>query len=269
MATIEVDGRALGYRHEPGKRDLTFVFVNALTGAGAMWEAGIAPSLRDRGYGTLSFDLPGQPESPVDASERITAADLTTATAGIVRALAPSKPAFVGLSIGGLFALQAHVAGTPASGFVLVNTLRKPTARLAWINDAVVRLARIGGARLLKDAYGPHLFGPEWIAANRADALGDESYEGLGDDSADLALLRAGCGADWDVAYEDVRAPVVVLTGLRDRVFCEPEDVAELTARMPAAVRQDVPTGGHLLPVEKPETVITACLALAGRIGDG
>lgn len=268
MASVDVDGRTLGYQHEPGKRDLTFVFVNALTGTAGMWEASIAPSLRGRGYGTLSFDLPGQPESPIEPATPIEAGDLAAATAGIVRALAPSKPVFVGLSIGGLFALQAHLAGTPASGFVLINTLRKPTARLAWINDAVVRLARLGGGRLIKDAYGPHLFGPEWIAANRGDALGDEAYEGLADDAADLKLLRAGCGADWNVAYEDVRAAVVVLSGLRDRVFFEPEDVAELTARMPDAVRQDVPLGGHLLPAEKPETVVSACLALAGRIGD-
>ena len=267
--TVEVNGTPLAYAHVAGERDLTFVFVNALTGSAAMWEAGIAPSLRERGYGTLAFDLPGQGASPLPADGDVTAAALTAATAGLVQALAPTEPVFVGLSIGGLFALQAHLAGTPASGFVLVNTLREPGPRLAWINAAVAWLASLGGGRLVRDAYAPLLFAPAWLAANRGDALAPEPYAGLGPDAAERRLLEAGCGAEWDVAYEDVRAPVVVLSGLQDRVFFDAADVAALTARFPDAVRQDEPDGGHLLPVEKPEAVVRACLAVAGRIGAG
>lgn len=266
MAQIEADGFRLGYRHEPGERDLTFVFVNALTGTGTMWEAAVAPALRTRGYGTLTFDLPGQSTSPLPADGGLDAGDLTAATTALMRALAPSQPVLVGLSIGGLFALQAHLAGTPAAGFVLINTLRKATARLDWLNHAVVRLAELGGGRLLKDAYGPLLFGLDHIAATRHEALSPEPYEPA--DAATLQLLKAGCSADWNVAYESVRAPVVVLTGLQDRVFYDAAVVAELAARLPAAVRQDEPDAAHLLPAEKPDAVVTACLALAGRIGE-
>jgi pimeloyl-ACP methyl ester carboxylesterase len=269
MTTVEVDGTSLGYRHVPGARDLTFVFVNALTGSAAMWETSIAPCLRRRGYGTLAFDLPGQGESVVAAGEALTPARLTAATAGIVAALAPSRPAFVGLSIGGLFALQAHLAGTPAAGFVLINTLRRPGPRLAWINDAVVRLASLGGGRLVRDAYAPLLFGPDWLAAHRDEALTSTPYDGLAPAAAERRLLEAGGDADWDVDYERVRPPVVVLSGLADRVFFDAGEVAALSARFPDAVRQDDPAGGHLLPVERPKTVVRACLALAGRIGDG
>ncbi len=267
MATVDVNGWSLGYRYAPATRGHDFVFVNALTGSGAMWEQAIAPALRDRGHGTLTFDLPGQAESPLPSAAPIACGDLTAATAGIVDALGLQRPLYVGLSIGGLFALEAHLGGTEAAGFVLINTLRKADARLAWINDAVLRLGELGGGRLLKDVYGPLLFGPEWLRANRDGALLAEPYAPLDPSAADRKLLAAGRAANWDVPYERIACPVVVLTGLQDRVFFDPASVAELTARLPDAVRQDVPDGAHLLPVEKPAAVVQACLGLAGRIG--
>lgn len=270
MATVTVGPFDLGYGHTPGASGVTFVFVNALTGTGAMWEEAIAPALRDRGHGTLTFDLPGQAQSPPAPDRTLDASDLVTATAGVTRALRPSTPVFVGLSIGGLFALRAHLDhGVPAAGFVLVNTLRKAGARLAWINDSVLRLAEVGGAHLLKDAFAPLLFGPHWLAANRTGALEPVPYEALGTKDAERKLLAAGCGADWDLAYERVRAPVVVLSGLEDRVFYDAAAVDELSRRLPDAMRIDIQDAGHLLPVESPDAVVTACLSIVGRLERG
>lgn len=270
MATVAVGPFELGYRHTPGASGATFVFVNALTGTGALWEETIAPALRERGHGTLTFDLPGQAESPLPPERGLDANDLVAATAGIARALGPSTPVFVGLSIGGLFALRAHLDhGVPAAGFVLVNTLRQAGPRLAWTNDSVLRLAEVGGGRLLKDALAPLLFGPGWLAANREGALEPAPYDALHADDAARKLLAAGCSADWDISYERVRAPVVVLSGLEDRVFYDAAHVAALTGRLPDAVRIDVGDAGHLVPVERPEAVLTACLSIVGRLARG
>jgi aldehyde:ferredoxin oxidoreductase len=38
----------------PSAGGTTFVFVNALTGNTGMWQGGIAPALREAGFGTLS-----------------------------------------------------------------------------------------------------------------------------------------------------------------------------------------------------------------------
>lgn len=267
MARMTVGGFDLGYRHELGASELTFVFVNALTGTSAMWEEAIAPTLRARGHGTLSFDLPGQPESPLAAEHPLDGGDLIAATAGVVEALQPSRPVHVGLSIGGLFALRAHLdRGSAAAGFVLINTLRRPSARLSWLNEATLRLAEAGGGPLLRDAFSPLLFGPAWLEANRTGALEPQPYEGVGADAPEHKLLAAGTVANWDVAYEAVQAPVLVLSGLRDRVFYDAADVAALAARLPDAVRVDLPDAGHLVPVEDPGAVVTACLSIAGRI---
>jgi len=111
------------------------------------------------------------------------------------------------------------------------------------------------------------IFGLDWLEANRTGAQTDEPYAAPGADASDVKLLSAGRGADWNVAYEAVRVPVVVLTGLQDRVFLNPAHVAELTARLPDAVRQDEPGAAHMLPVETPKAVVDACLAVAGRVG--
>lgn len=73
---MDVDGRPLGSRHTPGARARSLVLGNALTGNAGMWEAGIAPDLEGRAFGTPSFDLPGQGESPPAPAADLGPADL-------------------------------------------------------------------------------------------------------------------------------------------------------------------------------------------------
>ena len=49
-----------------------------------------------------------------------------------------------------------------AEGLVLINTLRKDSPRLNWVNDAVVRVFETGGGDLLKDLYSPLLMNEDW-----------------------------------------------------------------------------------------------------------
>jgi pimeloyl-ACP methyl ester carboxylesterase len=57
-----------------------------------------------------------------------------------------------------------------------------------------------------------------------------------------------------------------VLSGLQDRVFFDAADVAELAARLPDALRIDLPDAGHLLAMERPDAIVDACLGLARRV---
>jgi 3-oxoadipate enol-lactonase len=261
-------GDALHVEHRPpaGEGGLTFVFVNALTGDAASWEATVAAPLRGHGHGSLLWNFRGQKDSPFSDPAAITAEGIVADARALLDAERPARPVYVGLSIGGLFALQLHLGGAPAIGLLLINTLRKPRPRLEWINAATHRAALTGGPRLIQDLMLPHLMGPAWLAANRNAFLGEAPYEGLPPDSGTARLLAAGMGAEWDVDYERVSVPVMVLSGLRDRVFYDAADVAELAVRMPKAERVDLPDFGHLIPMERPQAVVDACLALAARI---
>ena len=162
-----------------------------------------------------------------------------------------------------MFAAQLHLGGTPGSradAIVLINTLRIDGPRLKWINEAVVRGAETGGVELFKDLFLPLLFGEKWLGENRRDYLKDDPYTPLDQDSGTYLLLKHASEADWNVPYEKLDMPVLVMTGLQDHVFYEADAVNSLSARLPNATHLDIPNAGHLLPIEAPATFSQALL---------
>ena len=155
-------GESLYYEYDAaGVRGVTFVFVNALTGNTGMWQAGIAPALRAAGFGNLCYNFRGQVETEFGDGTDLTPGLVVEDLNRLLDHLAPANPILTGLSIGGLFAAQAELATPRAQGLVLINTLRKASRRLAWINRAMVELARLGGSRLVMAANLPMIAGPE------------------------------------------------------------------------------------------------------------
>lgn len=269
MATFKIgDGDGIFFDHQPPSRKdgATFTFFNALTGDTGAWDAEIGPALREAGHGTLMWNFRGQKDSPFSHPDVITSDGIATDAAALIRDVGPSRPVYVGLSIGGLFAAQVHAAGLPCDGLLFINTLRKAGPRLDWTNRAAHRAALIGGGRLIQDLMLQHLTGPAWQAANSANFLKDEPYEPLDPDSGAARLLATGIGADWNIAYEELTMPVTVLSGLQDHVFYNAADVADLTARLPNAEKIDITDIGHLVTMERPAAITRACLALVDRL---
>ena len=231
----------------------TFVFVNPITGSVDIWQGEVAPFLREAGYGTLSYNFRGQADSPFSPATVLDDELISGDLAHIVNTLEIDRPILVGLSIGGLFALQAHLGGTDAAGIVLLNTLRKIGPRIAWINDAVVRARDVGGPQLMADRMTPLIWGPDWLSANRGNFIQeDTNYTPMDRASGAYNLLSHMGDADWDVRYEDIACPVLVVMGLQDRVFYDAEIVDDLLQRIPKAKRVDIPDAGHMLPLEAP-----------------
>ncbi|BCX18872.1 MAG: 3-oxoadipate enol-lactonase [Geminicoccaceae bacterium] len=269
MATFELGPRdALAYEQvapsAPG--GLTFVFVNAITGDIGQWRA-VGERLAAAGHGTLAWNFRGQAGSRFTPGTRLDLPLIVSDLRRLLDGLRPPRPVLVGLSIGGLYAARAILEGAEAKGLVLLNTLRKPGVRLDWINAAVVRVMEVAGPLLMRDLMTPLLFGPAWLAAHRAECLlPGTRYEPLDPASGQMELLRRMGEADWDVPWERLDLPTLVVSGLRDRVFYDARDVAGLAARLPRARRVDLPEAGHLLPVEAPEELASALLAFAREI---
>ena len=267
MLTLELgpnDG--LRFEHNPPSASdgVTFVGVNALSGDWTMWESTIGERVRARGHGTLLWNFRGQAQSPVEATTTLDADLIVGDLRSLLDACAPARPVLIGLSIGGLFAARAILAGAEAAGLVLVNTLRRPGPRLAWINDAVTRAVEIGGLELLRDLYAPLLFGGEWLATNRAAALGDPSaYAPIDRSSGAYRLLRDCARADWDVPWEGQALPTLVATGMGDHVFRVPADIEALSARLPDARAVVYEDAGHMIPVERPGRFADELIAFA------
>ena len=267
MSKLEISsGETLYYEYAaPTNNAKTFVFVNALTGSTAMWSGEICRRLQAAGYGTLCYNFRGQALTEFADDTALTPALIVDDLCLLLATISPPAPILVGLSIGGLFAAQAYLAGTGACGLILINTLRKPSQRLDWINQSMVRLARIGGGRLVMTANMPMLASPKLLAQMWDTTFADEPYDAPLETDGLFRLMLGSLKTDWDFPYERLDLPVLLLTGVHDRVFRITADIADLKARIPKAVEKLYPEAGHLIPLEEPQKFSDDLLSFASR----
>ncbi|MEM7498454.1 MAG: alpha/beta fold hydrolase [Pseudomonadota bacterium] len=256
----------LFHLHHPPERTgaPTFVFVNALTGNTGSWEGAVAPAVRAQGFGTLSYNFRGQDDSPFAPDTALTPTLIVEDLQRLLAEIAPARPILCGLSIGGLFAAQAVLAGARAEGLVLLNTLREIGPRIAWVNDAMPKLVAAGGVGLFLDALFPLLVNQEQAAKARPGFITDEPYRPLDPEHGHMNLMRHAAATDWDIDYAALTLPTFVITGLEDRVFLERDVVERLYMRLPDARREDWQDTGHLIPAERPERLAASLV----RFGD-
>ena len=244
----------------------TFVFANSMSASTLVWENAIAPALRAEGFGTLSFDYRGQGQTKYGSHATLEPAEITDDIGRIVANVAPPHPILVGLSIGGLFAMRAILEGVPAIGLVLINTLRKPGPMVDWIIELEGRLIERGGMPLLMDVLRPMLASKEELARLRPTSLPTDGYTPW---PKDHPRHRLGAGvrfADWNVPYEDLQLPVLVLTGLHDQLFRVQADVDELVARIPDPTVVVFEDAGHALHEERTDRFLSEISRFAQRI---
>jgi len=268
MAQLEISaGEALYYEYEPPtSKEATFVFVNSLTGSTLLWSNTICPPLQAAGYGTLCFNTRGQAHTEFADDTELTSGLVIDDIKRLLAALSPPSPIFVGLSIGGMFATHAYLNGTKAIGLVLINTLRKPSLRLDWINRANARLNEFGGRRLAVAAILPVIAPPDQLAHQYDAVFSDTPYEAPDQNDGLVRLVKGALAADWDLAYEKLDLPVLVLTGEHDRLFRIDADIAELKTRIADVEEKRYPDAGHVIPADTPETLCGDLLEFAARI---
>jgi 3-oxoadipate enol-lactonase len=131
-----------------------------------------------------------------------------------------------------------------------------------------VRAVEVGGLPLFRDLFLPLLMGEDWLQKNRSDfLLPDPEYTALAPDSGHYKLLsEAGRHADWDIPYDQLNLPTLVITGLQDHVFLEREVVEALFAKIPDGRRVDMPAAGHLIPAEQPEALAEVLISFAKEL---
>ncbi len=269
MAIYQIDTEnSLYYDYiAPSAADgITFVFFNPLTGDSSLWESSVRQPLIDCGHGALMYNMRGQNNSPFSESVQLDENLIVEDAKGLLDEIAPPNAVFVGLSIGGLFAAKAALQSVPCAGLVLLNTLRRDGARLQWISEALVRLAETGGPELLKDILSPLIMNESWQQTNRAQFLTDNAYQAIDRKSGPYNLLSNARNTDWNLPYEQLTMPVLVMTGLQDRVFRDPQDIDTLYKRLPNAKHIELPDAGHMIPAEQPQELINALQQMASWV---
>ena len=260
----------LYYEFVPPEQGMqTYIFVNALTGNTEMWSGKICKALHTAGYGTLCFNFRGQANTTFGNETRLTPKLIVEDICALVEHIKPPSPILVGLSIGGLFAAQSYLAGCQAVGIVLINTLRKASQRLDWINRAMVDLARIGGGDLVMKANLPVIASPALISSLWDTAFNDTHPSPPPASDGLLRLMEGAIATDWDFPYEELQIPVLILTGEYDRLFRINNDIEELKSRIGRVTEKRYTNAGHLIPMEEPTKLIEDLLAFAAGCANG
>lgn len=269
MSLLAIDhNNSLYYEYSlPARKGApTFVFVNALTGNTGAWESVVAPALRAAGFGTLSYNFRGQDNSSFSEHTELTPDLIVADLQRLIREINPPRPVLAGLSIGGLFAARAVLAGTHVEGLVLMNTLRVIGPRISWINDAMHQLVKAGGVRLFLDGIFPLLVNEDFARSARPNQLLPEPYVPIEKGHGHLNLMSHAGETDWAIDYAQLTLPTLVITGLQDRVFLDLDVVERLYATLPDARREDWADTGHLLPLERPERLAESLARFGNEI---
>ncbi|GMN02865.1 alpha/beta fold hydrolase [Erythrobacter sp. MTPC3] len=211
--------------------------------------AAVSQALSRAGQTCLSGDL----------SSHDTIKALATATLDI----SPRSFALVGLSMGGIVALEMHrQAPERISHLALLNTTyradRAGPTRLKQLER--VRQGELD--LVLRDELKPNYMHPDNRSQERLDllarmagTLGEEVFE-----RQTRALMQRENYADQ---LGRIDCPTLVLTGADDEV-CPPEVHCEMAKRISGSELQIVPQCGHLSALEQPDAVTSALLALVG-----
>ena len=181
VSKLDLDQKnSIYYEYEESKQNsYTYVFVNALTGNTSTWNGVIGKRVKDEGFGYLTYNFRGQINSSFDESINLTSEIIISDLLKLIDHLNLKNIIFCGLSIGGLYSAIASLEEIDVKGLVLINTLRKPSSRLDWINRAMVNAAKLGGSSLIMDMGMPVIASPKFLDKVKINALNFENYKPL------------------------------------------------------------------------------------------
>ena len=254
MTIYKIDeNNEIYYEYEPpNENGYTCVFVNALTGDTSAWTGLIGKNLLNDGNGYLSFNFRGQKESKFDSNLDLDEDLIVSDLLNLIKFVNPKNVVLIGLSIGGLYAAKAIKKGLNAKGLVLINTLRKPSERLDWINKAASNAAEFAGTSIIMDLLMPVIASPDFLLKIKNNALDVNNYKGLSPNDGINKLMKGGFRANWEFQWSSLNITTMVMTGHYDKVFRVPNDIDNLINSMKKVVRIEIPECGHLIPLEQP-----------------
>ncbi len=271
MSKFNIDQKnSLYYEFQEVKDNIyTFVFVNALTGNTSAWNQVVCERIKEEGYGYLTYNFRGQVNSSFDKNINLTSEIIISDLLKLINYLNLKNIILCGLSIGGLYAANVALKKIDVKGLILINTLRKPSVRLDWINRAMVNAAKLGGSALIMDMVLPVIASTKFLAKVKSNVLIFENYKPLDKNDGILKLMEGSLSANWSFDWSKINIPTLVMTGYLDKMFRISEDIEELLKKIKNPIRVDLPNCGHLIPLEEPEIFSNHIIEFACKLNIG
>jgi 3-oxoadipate enol-lactonase len=250
MNFITVNGITLHIQQDGNPDGLPLVFINSLGTDFRIWNDVITAFTGD--YNIVRYDKRGHGLSDAPTPP-YTIRNHSTDLGGLLDALQLDKVVLVGISVGGVIALD-YTAQNPerVKALVLCDTFPKIGTTEMW-NSRIQTVLEHGIAHI-GEAILMRWFPPSFKAQNPA------AYDGYFNmlTRTPVAGYTGTCmalrDADLTEAARGIQQPTLVLCGAEDG-STPPELVRGLTAILPNARYHEIVGAGHLPCIEQPQVV--------------
>ena len=237
----------LFYQIEGEGRGIPLVFINSLGCDLSIWDDVVKPWLSE--YRIVRYDTRGHGHSQAPAGP-YTLADHTNDLAGLLDILGISKALLVGISVGGLIAMD-YALSRPAAvtALVLCDTAPRIGSRQIW-RDRIRSVREQGLEKMAKTII------ERWFTTNFSHShldLYQNAFKMLQCNSQDgyIATCAALRDANLSGLIQSITVPVMAVCGAEDHVVT-PTQTREWAARFPRARVEVIPGAAHLPCIEQP-----------------
>ena len=247
-------------------RGVPVVLLHAFPLERSMW-APVSERLDAAGVATVRVDLPGAGASPLPDAGPPDLAASADGVVGVLDRLGAARAVVAGVSMGGYVAL-ALARRHPArlAGLALVDTR-------AGADDDAARANRARVADAVEGAVGTAALAPmidgllgATTRAERPDVVRRvaEALRAARPEGVAWSQRAMAARPDTTAELAALAVPVAVVVGEED-VLATPAVARRMAAALADAVLTVVPRAGHLTPLEAPDAVAAALLALVVR----
>lgn len=256
MNFTTVNKIALHYLRQGNPAGPPLVFINSLGTDLRIWDRVVPHFTAD--YDVIRHDKRGHGLSdcpPVPYTMRDYAVDL----ARLLDQLAVERVVLVGISIGGMIALDFAAAWPErVRALVLSDTGAVIGTAVLW-NERITTLRQQGMASLA-DSILARWFAPAFAESNPAAYRGCANMLTRMPVAGYTGACEAIRDADLTAAARTITTPTLILCG-REDLATPPELVRGLCDLIPSAAYQEIPNAAHLPCIEQPD-------AMAGHIAN-
>lgn len=246
---------------DPGRPWLTA--LHALATDSRLWDAQVPGWMAE--YRVLRLDMRGHGSSPFGSGPSRSIESLAADVAAVWDALEIERSVLVGLSIGGMIALDIALASPDRVVGVVAAACRSDAPAFfqrMWEDRRALLSA--GGLNAVAEATLPTWFTPRTIA-DRPDriALVREMIEATSPEGY-VAATRALQALDLKPRLSTLSVPVLYAVGEADGAH--PEAMADMARITPGARIETIPGAGHLANIEQPDAFAAATLPFLEEI---
>jgi 3-oxoadipate enol-lactonase/4-carboxymuconolactone decarboxylase len=248
MNFATLNGTNLHYRSDGDPQGAPLVLIHSLGTDLRLWDdllPRLDPTLR-----LVRFDLRGHGLSADPAGE-LTLVDFSADLAALLDHLEIDKAIILGISIGGLIALDFALRNQArVSSLILADTAARIGTPELW--QTRMEALRAHGMAHLADSILARWFAPDFAARFPTQFQGLHTLFTRNSVAGYTAACAALRNADLRAEVPQIVVPALVLCGAQDAAT-PPDVVQELAGSLPNAGFAVLPGAGHTPPVEQPQ----------------